>query len=111
MGAEKASPGGACEQSLDEWEVLTAGESDHVRREKGRQDVQAKELGGCCCRPLRVVSDTLRPHGLQHTRFPCPLLSPRVCLNSIELMIQTSHPLSSPSLPSCNLSQDQGLFQ
>ena len=26
-----------------------------------------------------VVSDSLRPHGLQHARLPCPLLSPRVC--------------------------------
>ena len=25
---------------------------------------------------------TLWPHGLQHTRFPCPSLSPRVCSNS-----------------------------
>ena len=29
-----------------------------------------------------VVSDSLRPHGLQHTRLPCPLLSPRVCSNA-----------------------------
>ena len=33
-----------------------------------------------------VVSYCLWPHGLQHTRFPCPSLSPRVCSNS--------HPLS-----------------
>ena len=32
------------------------------------------------------MSNSLRPHGLQHTRFPCPSLSPRVCSNS--------HPLS-----------------
>ena len=29
-----------------------------------------------------VVSNSLRPHGLQHTRLPCPSLSPRVCSNS-----------------------------
>ena len=29
-----------------------------------------------------VVSDSLQPHGLQHTRFPYPLLPPRVCSNS-----------------------------
>ena len=29
-----------------------------------------------------VVSDSLWPHGLQHTRLPCPSLSPRVCSNS-----------------------------
>ena len=26
-----------------------------------------------------AMSNSLPPHGLQHTRFPCPLLSPRVC--------------------------------
>ena len=26
-----------------------------------------------------VVPDSLWPHGLQHTRLPCPSLSPRVC--------------------------------
>ena len=28
------------------------------------------------------MSDSLKPHGLQHTRLPCPSLSPRVCSNS-----------------------------
>ena len=32
-----------------------------------------------------VVSDSLQPHGLQHTRLPCPSPSPRVCLNSYPL--------------------------
>ena len=27
------------------------------------------------------MSDSLRPHGLQHTRLPCPSLSPRTCSN------------------------------
>ena len=29
-----------------------------------------------------VVSDSLRPHGPQHTRPPCPSPTPRVCSNS-----------------------------
>ena len=29
-----------------------------------------------------VVSDSLRPHGLQHTRLPCPPLPPGACSNS-----------------------------
>ena len=29
-----------------------------------------------------VVFDSLQPHGLQHARFPCPSLSPRVYSNS-----------------------------
>ena len=54
-----------------------------------------------------VVSDSLRPHGLQHTRLPCPSPFPRACSNSCPLIsdtIQLSHPLSSPSppaFPSC----------
>ena len=32
-----------------------------------------------------VVSDSLQPSGLQHTRLPCPLPSPRVCSNSCPL--------------------------
>ena len=30
----------------------------------------------------KVVSNSLRPHGVQHARLPCPSLSPRVCSNS-----------------------------
>ena len=29
-----------------------------------------------------VVSDALRPHGLQHNRLPCPSPTPRACSNS-----------------------------
>ena len=54
-----------------------------------------------------VISDPLRPHGLQHTRLPCPPLSPRVWVGDA---IQLSHPLSSPA-PAFNLSQHEGLFQ
>ena len=32
-----------------------------------------------------VMFNSLRPHGLQHTRLPCPSLSPRVCSNSCPL--------------------------
>ena len=34
---------------------------------------------------LSVVSDSLRPRGLQHARLPCPPLSSRVCSNSCPL--------------------------
>ena len=54
----------------------------------------------------QVVSDSLRPHGLQHSSLPCPSLSPRICSNSHPLnqdAIQPSHPLSSPSSPAFNL--------
>ena len=32
-----------------------------------------------------VVFDSLRPHGLQHARPPCPSPTPRACLNSCPL--------------------------
>jgi len=39
------------------------------------------------------MSDSLQPHGLQHTRLPCPSLSPGVCLLKlmpIELVISSN---------------------
>ena len=39
----------------------------------------------------------MRPHGLQHTRLPCPSLSPIVCSNSCPSS-QGCHPTSSSSL-------------
>ena len=38
-----------------------------------------------------VVSNSLRPHGLQHTRLPCPSSTPRTCSNSCP-WIQCCHP-------------------
>ena len=43
------------------------------------------------------MSDSLRPHGLQHARLPCPSLSPTVYSNSCPL-IQWCHPTISPSV-------------
>ena len=63
---------------------------------------------------LSVISDSLRPHGLQHTRPPCPSPTPRVYSNSCHWAgdaIQPSHALLSPSLPAFSLSQHQGLVQ
>ena len=33
----------------------------------------------------QVMSDSLQPHGLQHSRLPCPSLTPGVCSNSLPL--------------------------
>ena len=44
-----------------------------------------------------VVSDSLQPHGLQHTRPPCPLPTPRVYSNSCPLN-QWCHPTTSSSV-------------
>ena len=44
-----------------------------------------------------VVSDSLRPHGLQHAMPPCPSPTPRVCSNSCPLS-QWCHPTISSSI-------------
>ena len=47
-----------------------------------------------------VVSNSLWPHGLQHTRLPCPSQYPRVCSKSCPLN-QWCHPtISSSVIPS-----------
>ena len=63
-----------------------------------------------------VMSDSLRPHGLQHARLPCPSPTPRVCSNSCPSSrwchpTISSSPLLSSSSHAFNLSQHQGLFQ
>ena len=45
-----------------------------------------------------VVSDSLRPHGLQHTRLPCPSPYPRACSNSCPWS-QWCHPTISSCHP------------
>ena len=61
-----------------------------------------------------VMSSSLQPHGLQHTRPSCPSPIPGVYPNSCPLSQwcdQPSHLLSSPSPPAFNFSQHQGLFK
>ena len=63
---------------------------------------------------LSVMSNSLQPHELQHTRPPYPSPTPQVYSNSCpssRWSIQPSHPLSSPSPPAPNPSQHQSLFQ
>ena len=43
------------------------------------------------------MSSSLKPHGLQHTRLPCPSLSPRVCPSSCPL-----HPWCHATISSCD---------
>ena len=60
------------------------------------------------------MSDSLWPHGLQHTRLPCPSPSPQVAhthTHWVSDAIQPSHPLSPSSPPTFSLSQLQDLFQ
>ena len=46
-----------------------------------------------------VMSNSLWPHGLQHTRLPCPLLSPRACSNSCPLSWWCLSTISSSVIP------------
>ena len=61
-----------------------------------------------------VMSDCLRPHGLQHTRPPCPSPIPRVYSDSCPLSRWCQSTISSsvvPSPPGFSLSQQQSLFK
>ena len=61
-----------------------------------------------------VVSDPLQPLGLQHARLPIHHQLPeltQIHVHRVGDAIQPSHPLSSPSPPTFNLSQHQDLFK
>ena len=58
------------------------------------------------------MSDSLQPHGLQHAGLPVHHQLPEFTQTHVHWVgdaIQPSHPLSSPSLLTFNLSQHQGL--
>ena len=60
------------------------------------------------------MSYFLQPHGLQHAGFPVDHQLPELAqthVHGVGDAIQPSRPLSSPSPPTFNLSQHQGLFQ
>ena len=46
-----------------------------------------------------VVSDSLRPHGLQHSRLPCPSLFPGIYSNSCPLSLWCRPTISSSVIP------------
>ena len=54
------------------------------------------------------MSDSLPPHGLQHTRLPCPSPTPRACSNSCP---SSQWCQMSPSPPAFNLPKRQGLYK
>ena len=62
--------------------------SRHPEPEGGSRG-QGQSLGIIRCGSVQfscsVVSNSLRPHGLQHTRLPCPSSAPAACSNSCPL--------------------------
>ena len=69
-------------------------------------------LSRCCC--CSVTSSSLRPHGPQHARPPCPSPTPEFPQTHVHRVgdaIQPSHPLLSPSPPAFNPSQHQSPFE
>ena len=68
----------------------------------------------CCCSVAKLLSNSLQPHGLQHTNLPCPSVSPGVCSNSCPLNQGCYPHISSSVIPfssTLDLSQHQGHFQ
>ena len=61
----------------------------------------------------QVMSNSLRPHELQHARPPCPSPTLGIYPNSCPLIrwCHPTYPLLSPSSSAFNLSQPQGLFR
>ena len=85
-------------------------------------------LGLCCCLDFSlvvtsggsvqfscsVVSDSLQPHGLQHTRPPCPSPTPGVYPNSCPLSLWCHPTISSSVIPFSSCPQSfpaSGSFQ
>ena len=58
-----------------------------------------------------VVSDSLWPHGWQHSKLPCPSSPELAHSHWVSDTIQPSHPLLSPSPTAFSLFQNQALFQ
>ena len=63
----------------------TAPHLRHLLPQPWKMLAWALETDNCCCYSVAKSYPTLRPHGLQHARLPCPSLSPRVCSNSSPL--------------------------
>ena len=69
---------------------------------KHSKDTRKTELGGANLSVQfshSVVSNYLRPHGLQHSRLRCPSLTPRDCSNSCPLSWWCHPTISSSVVP------------
>ena len=78
------------------WAPGTWHQQSHSKHTCAELVIQSNCLQNCCG---SVMSNSLRPHGLQTARLPCPSLSPRVCSNSLSLELKRLFPLYSTELP------------
>ena len=67
----------------------------HEERERDRETWRERKRENGPQFSHSVMSDSLRPHELQHARLPCPSPIPGACLNSCTLS-QWCHPTISP---------------
>ena len=67
----------------------------HLKHESAESFVRNSSVQFSCS----VMSDSLRPHGLQHARLPCPLPTARVYSNSCPLYRWCHSAISSSVIP------------
>ena len=65
-------------------------------------DLLAYSASSCTLHCCSVISDSMQPHGLQHTRPPYPSPSPGACSNSCPLR-RWCHPTISSSFPPAHI--------
>ena len=72
---------------------------DSQNSSNGRRPWHGEGYLSYCCSAAKLCPTLCVPHGLQHTRLPCPSLSSRVCSNSCPLSRWYSLTLSSSGNP------------
>ena len=86
-------------QTPQTW-IITKAESQVWTSEPGSQmGTFKKRLSLLLLFSHSVVSNSLRPHGLQHARLPCPSPFPRVCSSSCPLSWWCHPMISSSAIP------------
>ena len=84
------------------WATFEAPSNDHSRYNFMTACSVSETLLGTLYQFSSVAQSclTLRPHGLQHARLPCPSPTPRPCSNSHPLSWWCHPTISSPLIPS-----------
>ena len=104
------SPPGRKESDTTEWVHFHF----HFQEKSNIKKVKRSKRFGSVQVSHSVVSNSLRSHGLQYVRLPCPSPTPGAYSNSclwVGDAMQSSHPPPSPSPPAFGIAKHQGLFQ